>query len=187
MAEKSADNLLAAIEKSRNTTLARFIYALGIRNVGEKTARDLARHFGNLRALRKADESVLLTVPDVGPVVAASLRHFFAEKHNREVIARLRRAKVSWPNETAAQAVLTPLTGRTVVLTGTLPSLKRDEAKAMVEAAGGKVAGSVSKKTDFVVAGEEAGSKLEKARELGIRVIDESELLNLINGGEKNG
>jgi len=181
MGEKSAANLLAAIEQSKNTTLARFIYALGIRNVGEATARDLARHFGNLEALLAADEAALQQVPDVGPVVAASLCHFFAEPHNRAVIAGLCAAGVHWPKNEAPAAGPRPLAGKTLVLTGTLPTLKRDEAKALIEAAGGKVAGSVSKKTDYVVAGEEAGSKLEKAQELGVTVIDEAGLQALLS------
>ncbi len=176
MGEKSAVNLVAAITQSKNTTLARFIYALGIRNVGEATARDLARHFGTLEALLAADEQALQAVPDVGPVVAASLRHFLGEPHNRSVIERLLAAGVHWPEEQGQVGGPKPLAGMTLVLTGTLPTLKRDEAKALIEAAGGKVAGSVSKKTDYVVAGEEAGSKLEKARELGVPVVDEAQL-----------
>lgn len=181
MGEKSAQNLRAAIDKSRNTTLGRFIYALGIRNVGEATARDLARHFGSLEALLAAGETKLEEVPDVGPVVAVSLTAFFAEPHNREVIERLRAAGVHWPEEASRNDGPKPLAGKTLVLTGTLPTLKRDEAKALIEAAGGKVAGSVSKKTDFVVAGEEAGSKLETALALGRPVIDEAELLHMLD------
>jgi DNA ligase (NAD+) len=180
MGEKSAQNLHAAIEQSKNTSLARFIYALGIRNVGEATARDLARHFGRLEVLLAADESALQAVTDVGPVVAASVAAFFAEAHNREVIERLRAAGVHWPDQASTRDGPKPLAGKTLVLTGTLPTLKRDDAKAQIEAAGGKVAGSVSKKTDFVVAGEEAGSKLEKAQELGVPVIDEAELLRML-------
>lgn len=183
MGEKSAQNLIAAIEQSKQTTLARFIFALGIRNVGEATARDLARHFGNLEGLLAADEAALQQVPDVGPVVAASLLAFLHEAHNREIIHRLQLAGVHWlESEPVAQSIQV-LTGKTLVLTGTLPKLKRDEAKALIEAAGGKVAGSVSKKTDFVVAGEEAGSKLDKALELGVAVIDEAELLKMIEKG----
>ena len=186
MGEKSAQNLLAAIEKSKQTTLARFIFALGIRNVGEATARDLARHFGQLEALLAADSEALQQVADVGPVVAASIAAFLAEAHNREIIARLQAAGVRWEeSETVLDNVPKILTGKTLVLTGTLPTLKRDEAKAMIEAAGGKVAGSVSKKTDFVVAGEEAGSKLEKALELGVPVLDENALLKLLEQGEQ--
>jgi DNA ligase (NAD+) len=180
MGEKSAQNLVAAIDRSRQTTLARFIFALGIRNVGEATARDLARHFGGLEALLAADAAGLQAVPDVGPVVAACIAAFFAEAHNREVIAGLRRAGVHWQEDEPARGGLQVLAGKTLVLTGTLPTLKRDEAKALVEAAGGKVAGSVSKKTDYVVAGEEAGSKLEKSLALGVPVIDEAELMRLL-------
>jgi DNA ligase (NAD+) len=184
MAEKSAANLLAAIEKSKRTTLARFIYALGIRHVGESTARDLAAHFGSLDALLDASESELLQVPDVGPVVAASVAHFFAEPHNRAVIDRLRKAGVLWEETAPAPAAGTAgrLAGAVIVLTGTLPTLTRDEATERIGAAGGKVTGSVSKKTTLVVAGEEAGSKLDKARALGIKVIGEAELLRLLKG-----
>ncbi len=184
MGEKSAANLLAAIEKSKRTTLARFIFALGIRNVGESTAKDLARHFGSLDQLADADEESLLQVADVGPVVAQCLRQFFGETHNLAVIAQLRAAGVTWAEGAMQQAVPLPLSGKVFVLTGTLPSLAREEAKALIEAAGGKVSGSVSKKTDFVVAGEEAGSKLDKARELQVNVIDEAQL-RLLLGGSK--
>jgi DNA ligase (NAD+) len=180
MAEKSASNLLAAIEKSRHTTLNRFIFALGIRNVGEATAKDLARHFGSLDALLAADEAALQQVPDVGPVVAASIAQFFAEPHNVEVVEQLRAAGVTWPEGKPGAAGTGSLAGQTFVLTGTLPTLARDEAKALIEAAGGKVAGSVSKKTHFVVAGEEAGSKLEKARQLGVAIINEGQLRALL-------
>ena len=183
MGDKSAQNLVAAIQTSKRTTLARFIFALGIRNVGEATARDLARYFGNIEALTAANAELLQQVPDVGPVVAASIAAFFAEVHNREVIERLRAAGVSWPDGEPAEAGSKPLAGKTLVLTGTLPTLKRDEAKDLIEAAGGKVAGSVSKKTDYVVAGEEAGSKLDKALELGVAVIDEAGLLKLLEEG----
>jgi len=183
MGEKSAQNLVAAIENSKQTTLARFIFGLGIRNVGEATARDLARHFGKLDALLAADADSLQRVPDVGPVVAASIVAFLAEAHNREIIERLRGAGVTWPEGEPRDSGPRTLAGKTLVLTGTLPTLTRDEAKALIEAAGGKVAGSVSKKTDFVVAGEEAGSKLEKALELGVAVIDEAELMKLLEKG----
>lgn len=186
MAEKSGANVLAAIAKSKNTTLARFIYALGIRHVGESTAKDLARHFGELNALMAADEAALLEARDVGPVLAQSIRRFFAEGHNREVIAALRAAGVSW-NEGAGEA--NPggrvFAGQSFVLTGTLPGMSREEAKAKIEAAGGKVSGSVSKKTDFVLAGSEAGSKLDRAQELGIKVIDESEFLQMLEGASE--
>ncbi|HET7402822.1 MAG TPA: NAD-dependent DNA ligase LigA [Usitatibacter sp.] len=181
MAEKSAANVHAAIVKSRETTLARFIYALGIRNVGEVTAKDLARHFGTLDALMDASAEELQEAPDVGPVVADSIAGFFREGHNREVIEQLRAAGVHWkegpPPVRRAEG---PFTGKIVVLTGTLGSMGRDEAKARVEAAGGKVTGSVSKKTDFVVAGAEAGSKLDRAQELGVTVLDEEKFLQLL-------
>ena len=183
MGEKSAQNLLAAIDKSRNTTLARFIFALGIRNVGEATARDLARHFGQLDALLAADLEALQQVPDVGPVVAQCIVDFLAEPHNREVIEQLRAAGVRWEEgEPAAPAG--HLLGKTFVLTGTLPKLSRDEAKALIEAAGGKVSGSVSKKTDWVVAGAEAGSKLDKAQALGVDIVDEEGLRRLLEQGQ---
>jgi DNA ligase (NAD+) len=180
MGEKSAGNLLQAIDKSKKTTLARFIYGLGIRNVGETTAKDLARHFGTLDALMAADEARLQQVPDIGPVVAKSLTAFFAEPHNREVIAGLRAAGVHWPEHAPALVQDLPLTGKTFVLTGTLPTMGREEAKALLEAQGAKVSGSVSKKTDYVVAGAEAGSKLDKARELGVAVLDEAGMLDLL-------
>jgi len=180
MAEKSAANLLAAIDKSRQTTLARFIFALGIRNVGEATAKDLARHFGSLDALMNADLDALQQVPDVGPVVAASIARFFAEHHNLEVIEQLRAAGVRWPEGEPAAAVTSALYGKTFVLTGTLPTLTREAAKELIEARGGKVAGAVSKKTDYVVAGTEAGSKLAKARELGVTILDESQFMELL-------
>ena len=180
MAEKSALNLLDALEKSRQTTLPRFLFGLGIRHVGEATARDLARHFGNLDAIMDASEEQLLQVRDVGPTVAHSLRTFFAQKHNRDVIKQLRDCGVGWPEGEAVPAVPQLLAGRTLVLTGTLPTLTRDAAKAMIEAAGGKVAGSVSRKTDWVVAGAEAGSKLDKAQQLGVSVLDEDGLRALL-------
>jgi DNA ligase (NAD+) len=180
MAEKSADNLLAAIEASKTTTLARFIYALGIRHVGESTAKDLAKHFGDLPALLQANEVDFLAVRDVGPVVASSLFTFLCQPHNQEVIQALINSGVNWPSEAPLAQQHQALAGMTFVLTGTLPTLSRDQAKELIEAAGGKVAGSVSKKTHYVVAGTEAGSKLEKALELGIKVLDESDLLNLL-------
>lgn len=180
MAEKSASNTLAAIEASKNTTLARFIFALGIRNVGEATAKDLARHFGGLDALMAADEGALQQVPDVGPVVAQSIAQFFAEPHNREVIAQLVDAGVHWEEDAGSPISTSPISGKTFVLTGTLPSLTRDEAKEKIESLGGKVSGSVSKKTDYVVAGAEAGSKLVKAQELGVAILDEAGLMELL-------
>jgi DNA ligase (NAD+) len=176
MAEKSASNLLAAIEKSKQTTLARFIYALGIRNVGETTARDLARHFGSLDRVLVADQEQLMQVSDVGPVVAQCLRQFCTEPHNLEVVEQLRTAGIVWSEGEAEPVADSAIAGKVFVLTGTLQSLSREDAKALIEAAGGKVSGSVSKKTDFVVAGAEAGSKLEKAQELGVAVINEAQL-----------
>ncbi len=178
MGEKSAENLIAAIQRSRTTTLARFIFSLGIRNVGEATARDLARQFGDLAPLMSASTEDLLQVPDVGPVVAQSIHDFFAEGHNREVIERLQQQGVHWPIHEASSTL--PLSGKTFVLTGTLPHLSRDEARARIEVLGGKVAGSVSAKTHYVVAGSEAGSKLERAQALGVTVLDEAQLLLLL-------
>ncbi len=182
MAEKSAQNVLDALEKSKHTTLPRFLFGLGIRHVGEATAKDLARHFGQLDAIMDASEEQLLEVNDVGPTVAQSLRTFFDQPHNREVVEQLRACGVRWEEGAPAERAAQPLAGKTFVLTGTFPTLKREEAKEMLEAAGAKVAGSVSKKTDYVVAGEEAGSKLDKARELGVAVIDEAAMLALLNG-----
>ncbi|QHE92355.1 NAD-dependent DNA ligase LigA [Pandoraea fibrosis] len=173
MADKSASNLVAALETARHTTLARFIFALGIRHVGEATAKDLARYFGKLDNVMAASAEELLAVPDVGPIVAQSIANFFAEPHNVEVIEQLRAAGVTWPESEPAAVAPLPLAGKTFVLTGTLPTLSRDEAKAMLEALGAKVAGSVSAKTDYVVAGAEAGSKLAKAEALGVPVLDE--------------
>ncbi|TXG87787.1 MAG: NAD-dependent DNA ligase LigA [Rhodocyclaceae bacterium] len=184
MGEKSALNLLEAIEKSRQTTLARFIFALGIRNVGEATAKDLARAFGSLDRLLAADEAALTQVPDVGPIVARCIVEFLAEEHNRQVIDELRAAGVQWEEGEPQTAVSGAFAGKTFVLTGTLPSLAREEAKALIEAQGGKVAGSVSKKTDYVVAGAEAGSKLDKALALGVPVLDEAQLLEKLIKGE---
>jgi DNA ligase (NAD+) len=181
MADRSAANLVAALEKSKHTTLARFLYALGIRHVGEATAKDLVRHFGGIDRIMDASVAQLLEVNDVGPVVAQSIRSFFDQPHHREVVEQLRAAGITWPeHEGEADTAPKPLAGRTLVLTGTLPTLGRDDAKALIEAAGGKVAGSVSKKTDWVVAGAEAGSKLDKARELGIPVLDEAGLHALL-------
>jgi DNA ligase (NAD+) len=184
MAEKSASNIVAALEKSKHTTLARFLYALGIRQVGETTAKDLARHFGSLARLLDAPVEQLLAVNDVGPIVAHSIHTFFQQPHNREVLQALRDAGITWPeNDDAADASMPrPLAGKTLVLTGTLPTLGRDAAKDLIEAAGGKVSGSVSKKTHYVVAGAEAGSKLDKARELGVAVIDEDGLKAMLHG-----
>jgi len=185
MAEKSAANLLAGLQKSKQTTLARFLYALGIRQVGETTAKDLVRHFGNLDRLMAASVEQLLEVNDVGPIVAASIRTFFDQPHNVEVVEQLRAAGIHWPETdgVVSDDGPKPLAGKTLVLTGTLPTLGREDAKALIEAAGGKVSGSVSKKTHYVVAGEEAGSKLDKARELGVTVLDEAGLKALLHAG----
>ena len=180
MAEKSAQNVLAALEKSKQTTLPRFLFGLGLRHVGEATAKDLARHFGTLDAIMDASVEQLLQVPDVGPVVAQSLHTFFQQPHNREVVEQLRACGVTWEEGAPAERATLPLAGKTVVLTGTLPTLSRDAAKDLLEAAGAKVAGSVSKKTHYVVAGEEAGSKLAKAQELGVPVLDEAGMLALL-------
>ena len=195
MAEKSATNLLASIEKSKRTTLPKFLFGLGIRQIGETTAKDLAKHFGNLDAIMDASVEQLLEVHDVGPVVAQSIRQFFDEPHNREVVEQLRACKVTWPEvqiehgrasqgENApvgnADADLDPFNGKTFVLTGTLEAMSRDEAKDRLEALSAKVSGSVSKKTDFVIAGAEAGSKLDRAVELGVAVLDEAEFLALL-------
>lgn len=179
MAQKSAQNLLDALEKSKSTTLARFIYALGIRHVGESTAKSLAKYFGNLDALLEATEEQILAVDDIGPVVAQSILTFLHDPINRELIAQLRAAGLHW-EEGEPEPRSQHLSGKTFVLTGSLPTLKREEAAAMIEAAGGKVSGSVSKKTSYVVNGEEAGSKLAKAEELGVAILDEAGLLNLL-------
>ena len=181
MAEKSANNVLASIEKSKPTTLPRFLFGLGIRHVGEATAKELVRHFGKMDAIMDASVDQLLQVPDVGPIVAQSLRTFFDQAHNREVVEQLRACGVTWTEGVTSAGASLPLAGQTYVLTGTLPTLSRDQAKDMLEALGAKVAGSVSKKTHGVVAGTEAGSKLDKAQELGIPVLDEAALLALVN------
>ncbi|MDS4019873.1 MAG: NAD-dependent DNA ligase LigA [Candidatus Competibacter sp.] len=180
MGARSAEKLVAALERGKATTLERFLYALGIREVGEATALALAAHFGTLETLMAADEERLRQVPDIGPVVAAALRAFFQEPHNREVIARLRAVGVRWPEATARWDSGHPLAGKTFVMTGTLESLTRDEASDRLRALGAKVSGSVSKKTDYVVAGRDAGSKLDKARELGVAVLDQAGLLALL-------
>ena len=180
MADKSASNLLEALEKSKQTTLARFVFGLGIRHVGEATAKELARHFGKLNAIMDATQEALLEVTDVGPIVASSLQTFFDQPHNREVVEQLRACGVTWPEGEPALRAVRPLAGKIFVITGTLPHLSRDEARDRVEVAGGRVAGSVSKKTDYVVAGADAGSKLVKAQDLGVAVIDEAALLALL-------
>lgn len=180
MADKSAQNILVALQKSKQTTLPRFLFGLGIRHVGESTAKELARHFGSLDRVMDASLEQLLEVNDVGPVVAQSLRTFFDQPHNREVVEQLRACGVTWAEGDPAERTPQPLAGQTFVLTGTFPTLKREEAKALLEAAGAKVAGSVSKKTDYLVAGAEAGSKLAKAQELNVAVLDEAGMLALL-------
>ena len=186
MAQKSSANVLASIEKSKTTTLARFLYALGIRHVGESTAKDLASHFGSLDAVMQASEEQLLQVRDVGPVVATSVRAFFAQPHHREVIEQLRALGVHWPEELDKASQPKPLQGQTYVITGTLSRLSRDEARDLLEGLGAKVASSVSKKTTALIAGESAGSKLEKAQSLGVTVMDEAAFeswLQSVNAG----
>jgi DNA ligase (NAD+) len=177
IATRWAENLIAAIDASRSTTLERLLYALGVRDVGESTAKTLAKHFGALDPIMNADVDTLRTVPDIGPIVAARIAHFFAEPHNREVIAALRANGVHWKEGAPQRSAEGPLAGQTVVLTGGLAAMSRDEAGDRLEALGAKVSGSVSKKTSFVVAGEAAGSKLAKAQELGIEIWDEERLL----------
>jgi DNA ligase (NAD+) len=181
MGEKSAQNLVDAIEASKKTTLARFLYALGIRDVGEATAAALAGHFGSIEALQDANEAAIQETPDVGPVVAAHVHTFFQQPHNREVIQELRDLGVHWPAiQRRAAAAEGALSGKTFVLTGTLDSMSRDQAGDRITTLGGKVTGSVSKKTSYVVAGAEAGSKLQKAQELGVEVLDEAAFLKLL-------
>lgn len=182
MGPKSAGNVIGALEQAKTPPLARLIYALGIRHVGEATAKALADHFLSLERLVHATEDELLQIDDVGPVVAAEIVNFFAESHNREVLAQLEQVGVVAvePEIQANRAVSTALTNKTVVLTGTLPTLSRTEAQALIEGAGGRVTGSVSKKTDFVVAGSEAGSKLTKAQSLGITILNEAQFLDLL-------
>lgn len=183
MAQKSAENLLAALRHAAQARLDRFIFALGIRNVGETTARDLARHFGSLDRLVEADEASLQAAPDVGPVVARAIRDFFGEPHNREVIRKLREAGVTWQEHEPAPA--SPgRAGKVFVLTGTLGGMSREQARERIERRGHRIAGSVSRKTDYVVAGSDAGSKLAKARELGVVVLDEAGLIQLLEGND---
>ena len=181
MADKSAQNILVALQNSKQTTLPRFLYGLGIRHVGEATAKALAKHFGKLDAIMDAPLEQLTQVADVGPVVALSLRTFFDQAHNREVVEQLRACGVTWTEGEPSPAALLALSGKTFVITGTLPTLGRDDLKDMLEAAGAKVAGSVSKKTHYLVAGSDAGSKLDKARELEIAILDEAGVLALLN------
>ncbi len=180
MADKSAQNIVDALEKSKETTLPRFLFGLGIRHVGEATAKALARHFGQIDAIMDASEEQLLAVNDVGPTVAQSIRTFFDQAHNREVVEQLRACGIHWSALEASSDAPKPLAGLTFVITGTLPTLGRDAAKDLIEAAGAKVSGSVSKKTSYVLAGTEAGSKLDKARELGVAVIDEAALRQML-------
>jgi DNA ligase (NAD+) len=182
MGEKSAANVVEGIERSKRATLPRLIYSLGIRNVGEATARDLALHFGDLEPLMAADEDALQRVPDVGPIVARSIAGFFSEPHNRNVIKELLKAGVAF-ERVSRPPVRGGVAGKAFVLTGALPRLSREEAKERILQAGGKVSGSVSKKTDYVVAGADPGSKLEKAVALGVAVIDEEGLLELLGAG----
>ena len=182
IATRWAENLVAAIDASRSTTLERLLYALGIRDVGESTAKTLAKHFGSLDPIMSADVDTLRTVPDIGPIVASRIAHFFAEPHNREVIAALRANGVHWKEGAPQRSAEGPLAGQTVVLTGGLAAMSRDEAGDRLEALGAKVSGSVSKKTSFVVAGEAAGSKLAKAQELGVEIWDEERLLAFLAG-----
>ncbi len=181
MGKKSAQNLLQALEKSKHTTLARFIYALGIRQVGEATAKELANYFGSLEGIMEASREELEAVPDIGPVVAESIYRFFRERHNREVIDKLLAAGIQWPAVTRQDQRTLPLAGKTFVLTGTLSSMTREEAKERLEALGAKVSGSVSKKTSYVVVGADPGSKYDKALQLGIPVLDEPAFLELID------
>ncbi len=181
MAEKSAQNIVNALQKSKQTTLPRFLFGLGIRHVGEATAKALVSHFGKLDGIMDATQEQLLEVADVGPIVALSLRTFFDQPHNREVVEQLRACGVTWAEGEPAAVTPKPLAGKTFVITGTLPTLSRDAAKDLLEAAGAKVAGSVSKKTNYLIAGADAGSKLDKARELRVTVLDEAGLRALLD------
>ncbi len=181
MAEKSAANVYAALQKSKQTTLSRFLYALGIREVGEATAAALAKHFGNLDLIMQADKDVLQNVPDIGPIVATHIETFFRQPHNLEVIEKLLTASIRWPEIKTQPAQHAPLKGKTFVLTGSLETLSREQAKEKLEALGAKVSNSVSARTSYVVAGADPGSKLGKAQQLGIGILDEADLLKLIN------
>lgn len=180
MADKSAQNIIDALDKSKTTTLPRFLFGLGIRHVGEATAKDLARHFGTLDKIMHASEEQLLQVPDVGPVVAKSIHTFIQQPHNREVISELLALGVNWSTNQTSTNVDQKLIGKTFVITGTLPSMGRDQVKDLLEAAGAKVAGSVSKKTDYLIAGTDAGGKLATAQSLGIPILDQEGLLALL-------
>ena len=181
MAEKSASNLLTSLEKAKTTTLPRFLYALGIREVGEATAANLANHFYTLDNLYAADIEALKAVSDVGEVVATHVYNFIHEAHNREIIDNLLAAGINWPEIKQVDSAELPFDGQTCVLTGTMTAMGRNEAKALLQQLGAKVAGSVSAKTDFLVAGEKAGSKLTKAQDLGVAVWDEEKLLAVLS------
>jgi DNA ligase (NAD+) len=188
MGEKSAAKLVTAIERSKDTTLARFLYALGIRDVGESTAAALAEHFGEIERLRHASEEEIQQVQDVGPVVAAHVANFFRQSHNGEVIDALLAAGVHWPRpKEKAQSIEGALSGKTFVITGTLAAMSRDEARDRIAALGGKATESVSKKTSYVVAGSEPGSKLKKAEQLGVEVLDEEAFLKLLSAARVEG
>jgi DNA ligase (NAD+) len=180
MGAKSAENLLRALDNSKGTTLARFLYALGIREVGEVTAQTLARHFSSLEAIMRADQQSLLEVPDVGLAVAGHIEAFFSEPHNREVVSALLDAGVAWPDD-SAEIESTPLQGMRFVLTGTLDAMSREEAKAAIESLGGKVSGSISAATTYLVLGQDPGSKLKKAESLGVSILSESEFIALLD------
>jgi len=180
MGPKSARNLVAAIEASKTTTLARFLYALGISDVGEATARSLAQHFGSLAAIMAADAEALMDVPDIGPVIAERVAAFFRDPRNVEVVERLRAAGVHWEETAPVETSGLPLSGKGFVLTGTLASMSREEAKARLLALGAKVSGSVSGKTDYLVVGVDPGTKAVRARELGLSVLDEDAFLRML-------
>ena len=180
MGPKSAENLLAALKRSKKTTLARFLYALGIREVGEATALNLVQHFRDLETLEKASEEELQLAPDVGPIVAANISAFFRQPHNQEVIGDLLKQGIRWPDPGPSASEDQIFTGMSVVLTGTLDAMNRDEAKARIQDLGGKVVGSVSGKTDLVIYGQKSGSKLKNARELGVTTIDEKSFLEIL-------
>ena len=179
MAEKSAENLLTALEKSKTTTLARFLYALGIREVGEATAKNLANHLLTLENIMVTDEESLRQVEDIGPIVAKHIVAFFQQDHNLEVISKLRELGIHWPE--IKKVTEQPLKGQSIVITGTLASMSRETAKAQLEALGARVSGSVSKKTAFVIAGHDPGSKLDKAKALGVKIVDEDDFLKLFD------
>ncbi|MCB1828095.1 MAG: NAD-dependent DNA ligase LigA, partial [Coxiellaceae bacterium] len=180
MGEKSAQNVIDAIQQSQATTFERFLFALGIREVGETTARNLAQHFPDIHSLEKASVEDLTAIEDIGPIVAGHISAFFRQKHNRELIAKLLHYGIHWPEPTLKQLDDLPLSGKTFVLTGTLDHFTRDQATQQLLDLGAKVSGSVSKKTDYVVAGSDPGSKVRKAEQLGVSVISEAELIRLL-------